>query len=244
MISSKTDRMSAMAGLTAISAAELVDTLGLVPHPEGGFFLETWRAGAEPMTTMGQTALDATRGLVVTDDRSERRPDGDPRRNALTSIFWVPTVACPRLPLAINRSDHVHYWQGGAAFEYTLFDPATKALSRVVLGPDLRAGQKLQVPVRGGVWKCGRLLAAAGPGASDCCIIGEAVGPGFDFHDFTWATPAMIAAACTPEQAAELAGYVHGDIEAVAGSQSATLADAAKSYDDTEERARTAAERL
>ena len=214
---------------------------------EGGFFLETWRAGAEPMTTMGQTALDATRGLVVTDDRSERRPDGDPRRNALTSIFWVPTVACPRLPLAINRSDHVHYWQGGAAFEYTIFDPATKALRVVVLGPDLRAGQKLQVPVRGGMWKCGRLLATGdskSKSESDCCIIGEAVGPGFDFHDFTWVDPAMIAASCTAEQAAVLAGYVHGDIEAVAGSQSATLADAAKSYDDSEERARTAAERL
>ena len=107
------------------------------------------------MTTMGQTELNASRGLVITDDRAARRPDSDARRNALTSIFWMPTRASPILPLGINASDHIHYWQGGGVFEYTLFDPVAKELTTVVLGPDLLAGQRLQVPVTGGVWKCG-----------------------------------------------------------------------------------------
>ena len=49
------------------------------------------------------------------------------------------------------------------------------------------------MPVRGGLWKCGRLLE----GSDDFALIGEAVGPGFDFHDFAWVTPAMVAADCT-----------------------------------------------
>ena len=125
------------------------------------------------MITMGQTALDAPCGLVVTDDRPDMRPDKDTRRNALTSIFWMPTRMSPKLPLGRNTSDHVHYWQGGGAFEYTIFDPATKELTTTVLGPNILGGQRLQVPVRGGLWKCGRLLE----GSDDFALIGEAVGP-------------------------------------------------------------------
>jgi hypothetical protein len=38
-----------------------------------------------------------------------------------------------------------------------------------------------------GEWKCGILLEADLLTA-DYCIIGEAVGPAFDFHDFHWVT--------------------------------------------------------
>lgn len=214
-----------------MTAAAMVEALGLVPHPEGGFFLETHRTGAKPMTTMGQTELNASRGLVITDDRAARRPDGDARRNALTSIFWMPTRASPILPLGINMSDHIHYWQGGGAFEYTLFDPVAKELTTVVLGPDLLAGQQLQVPVTGGVWKCGRLLE----GEHDFCLVGEAVGPGFDFNDFTWVSPAMVKEAI-PEHADKLLPRVHENIESLA-AQEATMADAESFYGDKKEEA-------
>ena len=36
-----------------------IDRLGLVPHPEGGFFVETYRTGAAPMSSRGKTATDA-----------------------------------------------------------------------------------------------------------------------------------------------------------------------------------------
>ena len=85
---------------------------------------------------------------------------------------------------------------------YYLLDPAVAPprLERVVLGPHLDRGEKLQVCVRGGMWKCGEiLLPDDGEGNEgqeqqgyDYTIIGEAVGPGFDFHDFTWITEAKI----------------------------------------------------
>lgn len=226
-----------MAAIAApkMTAAGIVDALGLVPHPEGGFFLETHRTGATPMTTMGQTKLDAGRGLVVTDDRPAMRPDGDARRNALTSIFWMPTRASPVLLLAINASDHVHYWQGGGAFEYTLFDPVTKELSVVVLGSDIRAGQRLQVPVRGGTWKCGRLLLEEG--GCDFCLVGEAVAPGFDFNDFAWCTEELIGKEVSDAaHAAKLRGYLHENIE-VLKAKEATMADAESFYGDQKDEA-------
>jgi predicted cupin superfamily sugar epimerase len=39
------------------SAQELIDTLGLEPHPEGGWFVETWKADGEPGTRAAGTAI-------------------------------------------------------------------------------------------------------------------------------------------------------------------------------------------
>ena len=73
---------------------DLIPLLELIPHPEGGFFVETFRSGCKPMTTLGQSGLDdcceePDRNLVVTKGRADKRPDKDERRNSLTSIFWV-----------------------------------------------------------------------------------------------------------------------------------------------------------
>ncbi len=40
-----------------IDAAQLIKTLGLKPHPEGGHFCETWRAPAEPGERSTGTAI-------------------------------------------------------------------------------------------------------------------------------------------------------------------------------------------
>lgn len=96
------------------TAAELVELLGLIPHPEGGFFLETHRSGSEPMSSRGQTDFSVpSHCLVETTGRDDCRPDRSKFRNCLTSIYWVPTKKSPSLPLVENLSDHVHYYQGG-----------------------------------------------------------------------------------------------------------------------------------
>ena len=166
-----------------LSSVDVVSGLGLIPHPEGGFFLETWRSGCEPMTTMGQTGYECAPVSLVEENgerRSIRRPDKNSLRNSLTSIYWMPTSASPRLWLAVNLSDHVHYYHGGSPFDYVLVEDGV--LHRVTLGPEFTNGQKMQVAVKGGTWKAGLLRR----GGADYCLIGEAVAPGFDFHDFTW----------------------------------------------------------
>jgi len=180
-----------------LTAEILINKIGLIAHPEGGFFLETHRSGSDhPMSTRGDTDLNVPdKGLVMTDRIGEMK-DRDGRRNALTSIYWMPKGESPFLSLTINLSDIVHYYHGGVPFEYILFDPASGVLSRMVLGGDVMGGQVFQLPVKGGMWKCGRMLL---PESADeeskkgmYTLIGEAVAPGFDFHDFTWVTAEMI----------------------------------------------------
>ncbi len=40
-----------------MDAAEIIDTLGLIPHPEGGWYRETWRAEAAPDERSPGTAI-------------------------------------------------------------------------------------------------------------------------------------------------------------------------------------------
>jgi len=96
-----------------VTVDTIVKKLGLIPHPEGGFFRETHRAGGTPMTARGETDFNVPNDDLVATNRTDRRPDSDGRRNALTSIFWMPTRASPTLLLAINLSDHVHYYHSG-----------------------------------------------------------------------------------------------------------------------------------
>lgn len=155
------------------------------------------------MSSRGQTDLDVpSHCLVSVTGRDDCRPDHSTQRNALTSIYWVPTVKSPTLPLVANLSDHVHYYQGGQAFQYHIYNPVTSTLRSVILGPNLPAGHQLQVPVLSGEWKCGCLIAADDAScptdrnvgiAADYSIIAEAVGPGFDVHDFSWVREKQLA---------------------------------------------------
>ena len=54
----------------------------------------------------------------------------------------------------------------------------------VVLGNDLRAGQRLQMTVHGGVWKASQIPA---DGEHGFRLVSEAVSPGFEYADMTLA---------------------------------------------------------
>jgi len=70
---------------------QLVDQLGLIPHPEGGFFREVYRSGAQPMASKGET--DPAGATFATADRTP------PERNVMTSIYWL-----------LNRESPVGWW--------------------------------------------------------------------------------------------------------------------------------------
>ena len=183
--------------MAKLTAKMLINKLGLIAHPEGGFFFETHRSGNDhPMSARGETDVNVPDKDLVMTDRTGQKNDQDGRRNALTSIYWMPTGDSPVLSITVNLSDHVHYYHGGVPFEFILFDPTSGEMSRVVLGGDVMDGQVFQLPVKGGTWKCGHMLL---PESADeeskkdmYTLIGEAVAPGFDFHDFSWVTAEMI----------------------------------------------------
>lgn len=126
---------------------QLIRTLQLEPHVEGGYFRRTYSADAAIVVGPG-----------------EERP-------ILSSIYYLLTDDSPVGYFHRNRSDIVHYWHCGDALTYHLIDP-NGHYRAVELGPDIADGQLLQLTVPGGVWKAtalksgqfGLLSEAVAPG--------------------------------------------------------------------------------
>jgi predicted cupin superfamily sugar epimerase len=135
--------------------AAIIKILGLEPHPERGYFRETYRAS-----------------LNV-----ESPPHGG-SRSASTGIYFLVAAEEPSTFLHRLRSDEVfHLYDGGPLEILRLFADGTWDL--VVLGMKLAAGERPQVVVPAGTW-FGTVLGA---GASHC-LVGCTVAPGFEFADF------------------------------------------------------------
>jgi predicted cupin superfamily sugar epimerase len=134
----------------------LADVLDLEPHPEGGWFRQTW---VSPDTVT--------------------LPDGRVRATATLIHFLLPAgessawhrVASDEVWLAHTGSVVLELGGTGAQ------PPSEGGADPVVLGLDLMAGQVAQVVVPANVWQ--RTV----PGDDDA-LVSCLVSPGFDFADF------------------------------------------------------------
>jgi predicted cupin superfamily sugar epimerase len=184
-----------------LGAQQYVEALGLIAHPEGGFFRETFRSGSVPMSSKGKTD-EASADLM-----ESSKPDGSLRegkvRNHLTSIYYCLTTDSPRQWWANNMSDHIHYWHGGGALTYHIVHPDGR-YERSVLGPRADRGEVLQLIVRGGSFKCAHLE----PGNGEFVLLGEGVAPGFDFRDFAFVSAAELKALVPAERFAALKTFL------------------------------------
>jgi len=145
--------------------AQLIAHLQLQPHPERGFFAETYRTP------------------VMVSAPSHPAP-----RAAGTAIYFLITAETPSTFLHRLLSDEIfHLYEGGPLDIVRLHADGAWDVAR--LGLDLAAGQRPQVVVTAGTW-FGTELA---PGASHC-LVGCTVAPGFDFADFQLAEGPELAA--------------------------------------------------
>jgi predicted cupin superfamily sugar epimerase len=162
-------------------ADELIARLGLAPHPERGFYVETYRA---PL---------AVGGL----------PHGG-LRAASTAIYFLVTAAQPTTYLHRLRSDEVfHLYEGGPLDVLLLGATGPGEIRR--LGLDVAAGERPQLVIPAGTW----FAAELAPHASHC-LIGCTVAPGFDFADFELAHGPELAARY-PDHAARIARMTRPD---------------------------------
>ena len=134
---------------------ELIDRLALAPHPERGYYVETFRAGVRV--------------------RDTARPV---ERAASTAIYFLVTADAPVTFLHRLSSDEVfHLYEGGPLEVLRLFAEGRWDVAR--LGLDLDRGERPQVVVPAGTWFGTELV----DGASHC-LVGCTVAPGFEFSDF------------------------------------------------------------
>ncbi|HVT10186.1 MAG TPA: cupin domain-containing protein [Polyangia bacterium] len=156
-------------------AQELIATLGLQPHPERGYFVETYRA---------KLTVDGI-------------PHGGPRA-ASTAIYFLIEREAPTTYLHRLLSDEIfHFYEGGPLDVLMLAPDGSSQLRR--LGTDLAAGERPQIVIPAGTW-----FAAELAGAATHCLFGCTVAPGFDFADFELAAGPELAARY-PAHAARIA---------------------------------------
>lgn len=113
-------------------ARELIDTLGLAPHPEGGFYRETWRSP------------------------SRVRVDGRPDRSALTTIYFLLTGGSFSAWHRVT-ADEVWSWHEGGPLELLLAPADCPRVERHRLGP-VAGGQQPAATVPAGWWQAARPL--------------------------------------------------------------------------------------
>jgi predicted cupin superfamily sugar epimerase len=141
-----------------VTTPPLAAQLDLAPHPEGGWFRETYRSEVwfSPAGYPG------------------------PRRAATTVLFALHPGEESRWHLV--RSDEIWLWQHGGPLVLRLGGvgaaPDELAATETVLGPDLDAGHALYGVVPGGVWQ------AALPAGNEPVVVTCVVAPGFEFDDF------------------------------------------------------------
>lgn len=137
------------------TAEDIIDQLGLAPHPEGGFFAETFRGDPLPFELPGRGA-----------------------RSASTAIYFL-LRSRDFSALHVVQSDEVWHHYMGDPLELHCFDHSER-YRRVLLGSQLTMEQRPQHVVRAGELQAARAL----PGAHGFALCGCTVAPGFDFADF------------------------------------------------------------
>ncbi|HEX6473429.1 MAG TPA: cupin domain-containing protein [Streptosporangiaceae bacterium] len=130
--------------------------LDLLPHPEGGWFRETWRTS------------------------SRFRPDGRGERAAATAIYFLLPPGEESVWHTVS-SDELWLWHRGGPLALTLGGRGGRpgpAEDTITVGPDVEHGQHPQALVPRGTWQSAR------PAAGEAVLVTCVVSPGFDFADF------------------------------------------------------------
>jgi predicted cupin superfamily sugar epimerase len=115
-----------------MTAEEVAALLGLHPHPEGGFFRETFRDPG---------------GLAV--------PSGD--RGASTAIYYLLRDGEISAWHRVRDAAEVWHHYAGAPIDLTLSLDG-RSVEALRLGSDLAAGERPQAVVPAGVWQTARAV--------------------------------------------------------------------------------------
>ena len=140
-----------------------IQHLSLEPHPEGGWYRQTYRAE-----------------LLLAKQALPEQFQGS--RAASTAIYFLlghdDFSAFHRL-----QSDELwHFYAGGAVLVHVI-DPQG-IYSQIRLGSDPEAGQRFQAAVKAGCWFASHLEEAVENKDDAFALVGCTVAPGFDFEDF------------------------------------------------------------
>lgn len=132
--------------------------LNLQPHPEGGYFSETYRSSEQ----IASTTLPA-------------RYSGG--RSYATGIYFLVEGDSFSALHRIQSDEMWHFYAGSTLTVYVI-DPSGQ-LTEIYLGQNPEDGEVFQAVVKAGCWFGSKVKDPAG-----YALVGCTVAPGFDFADF------------------------------------------------------------
>ena len=141
-----------------MTAKELIQKLDLQPHPEGGFFKETYRSPGE-----------------INADGLPSEFKGS--RSYSTCIYFLLTSAAFSAFHKINQDEIWHFYLGSPIKLHSISQDGIHLEHRI--GNDIKNHQSPQLVVPKGHW-----FAASVMDDNSYALVGCTVAPGFDFGDF------------------------------------------------------------
>jgi predicted cupin superfamily sugar epimerase len=114
-----------------LDATAVIHALGMRAHPEGGWYVETWRAAPDPVGA--RPAASTILYLLAAGERSH----------------WHRVDAA-----------EVWQWSGGEGLELRMWAEGDPAVTTIRLGGDILAGEVPQAVVPAGAWQAARPLGA------------------------------------------------------------------------------------
>jgi predicted cupin superfamily sugar epimerase len=149
-----------------LNAAQLIQQYNLQPHPEGGWYKETYKSHEH-----------------IPADALPKRFGGN--RVFSTAIYFLLEQGNFSAFHRIKSDECWHFYAGDPLRVYVL--QPNGHLDIIDLGNDIFQGQQFQYIVPANCWFASRPL----PGSS-FCFVGCTVAPGFDFADFEMADAASL----------------------------------------------------
>ena len=137
---------------------KIIEELGLQPHPEGGYFKETYRSTGE-----------------INSESLNENYKGN--RNYSTCIYFLLTSDTFSAFHKINQDEIWHFYDGSPIKLHTISEGGIH--QEYSIGRDFNTGQTPQLVIQGNHW-----FAATVIDKNSYSLVGCTVAPGFDFSDF------------------------------------------------------------
>lgn len=137
---------------------KIIERLQLKPHPEGGFFKETYRSVGEiEQNSLGSAFWG--------------------NRNYSTAIYFLLTSEMFSAFHRIRQDEVWHFYDGSPICLHVISPEGE--YSETIIGKDIENGEHPQFVVPAGYW-----FASHVKNENDYSLVGCTVSPGFDFKDF------------------------------------------------------------
>ena len=137
---------------------QIIETLGLEPHPEGGYFKETYRSIGEI-------------------DEENLGKEFSSSRNFSTCIYFLLTSDSFSAFHRIKQDEIWHFYDGSPIKLHTISEVGEHR--EYVIGKDILNGEQPQLVVNAGDWFAAEVILE-----DDFSLVGCTVAPGFSFEDF------------------------------------------------------------